>query len=75
MRAVHTTGINWESIGLLISAIAASFIAAATYISSRIDRNREKMEGLITKTASDIIETVTDKHLDLYFHKRRRRRY
>lgn len=74
VASVHTTGINWDSIGVLIATIVGSFAAAATWVSSRIDRNRKVTEHLIRTEAKSIIDAFTDRHLEDYVHKRRRRR-
>jgi uncharacterized membrane protein YccC len=73
MTSVHTTGINWESIGVLIATIIGSFAAAASWVSSRIDRNRKVTERVIKSEAKDIIDAFTDRHLEDYVHKRRKR--
>jgi hypothetical protein len=72
--AVHTTGINWESVTLLIATIVASFVGAVTYISTRMDRNREMTKTVIIAQAQQIIDSVTDKHLAEYRHHRRKGR-
>lgn len=74
IAVVHTTGINWESVLLLIVAIVGSITGAAQFITSRMDRNRAMTERVIVTKAQDIIDSVTDKHLSEYKHIRRRGR-
>lgn len=44
---VHTTGINWESIGILFTGMGAVLIAGLTYITSRSDKREERTRGEI----------------------------
>ena len=71
---VHTTGINWESVGTLVATIVGSFAAAALYISNRMEKSRQATEALIISKAKELIDSVTNNHLDVYRHTRRKGR-
>jgi hypothetical protein len=73
VAAVHTTGINWDSLLVVIGTIVSAFAAAAAYIGNRMDANRQRTEQVIVSKAEEIINAVASKHLDDYHHRRRRR--
>lgn len=45
---VHTTGINWESIGVISTIVLTVSGGAAKWITGRVERNRETTRDQIT---------------------------
>lgn len=56
LAAVHTTGVNWQSIAAIGGLIVTIVGGAAKYITSRIERNRANT----TEQIKDIGDNVTD---------------
>lgn len=55
LAAVHTTGVNWQSIAAIGGLVVTIVGGASKYITSRLERNRENTREQI----EDIGENVT----------------
>lgn len=57
---VHTTGINWTSVGTLATTIVASVAGAARYVVGRVERARVRERGQQEKFVSDLVGSVSN---------------
>jgi hypothetical protein len=67
--AVHTTGVNWTSVGTLMIAFVVAVGGGVGFIIKRLDRNRDRTEIFVTSQVSGVTSAVAgrldriDQHL------------
>jgi cytochrome c556 len=54
LATVHTTGINWAPVFVQVIAFAGVVLGSATFITNRIDKNREKTKSEIESSVSNV---------------------
>lgn len=56
---VHTTGINWTSVGTIAGTILGSVGGAARYVVSRVEQARIRAQGANEKFVTTLVGQVT----------------
>jgi hypothetical protein len=55
---VHTTGINWQSVGTIAGSVLASVGGAAKYVASRVEKSRKAAQDQTEKFVGDQVGQV-----------------
>lgn len=65
MAAVHTTGVNWQSVGTIIGAVTAVLGLIGGWINRTIERHRKDTKAQITEIAGSLATRLDtfDRHL------------
>lgn len=64
--AVHTTGINFVSVGTLIIAFCVAVGTGVGFILKRLDRNRDRTEHFVTEQVTTVSHSLSGRldHID-----------
>jgi hypothetical protein len=66
MADVHTTGVNWESVGTIVGSVTAVLGLVGHWINSRVEAHRKSTSGQIQEIATALTTRLNhfDDHLD-----------
>jgi peptidoglycan hydrolase CwlO-like protein len=61
IATVHTSGVNWQSIAVLVVSIVGCFIAVATYIDKRAGSRQEMIKDEIQSSVSHLSDVLSER--------------
>jgi hypothetical protein len=63
---VHTTGVNWESVGTIVGSVTAVLTLVGHWVNSRVEAHRKATSGQIQEIAKALTTRLDhfDNHLD-----------
>lgn len=63
---VHTTGVNWESVGTIVGSVTGVLTIVGHWINSKVDKHRKATSGQIDQIAHALTTRLDrfDTHMD-----------
>jgi hypothetical protein len=61
IETVHTSGLNWTSLTVIVASIIGTVIAASTFITGRVDKSRARTSNEIQSVVKEAVHTLVSR--------------